>query len=100
VRRALTAVFGGAVGKDTVTGPRPAFDQMKVLAGTKKFSFRAEIRDVDHEGIAIPAATRVAVPLTDTGRQVGTLVHHNVAANRGQRKIVNNRANCKIGLAR
>src|SRR5262249_34149621 len=61
------------------TGPRPALDQMQVLAGALIIGLRAEVRHVDHEGTAFPMPARVAVPLADTGRQMGTSVHDDVA---------------------
>src|SRR5437588_13114856 len=38
-----------------------------------------EVRHVDHERVALPAATRVAIPLADAGRQMRTSVHDDVA---------------------
>src|SRR6266849_1816249 len=60
-------------------GPRPALDQMQVLPRALKIGFRTEVRHVDHKHIAVPAATRVAVPLADAGRQMWTSVHNDVA---------------------
>src|SRR5262249_14754868 len=59
--------------------PRPAFNQMQVLARTPKISFGTKVRDVDDEGVALPVATRVAVPLVDVGREMGAAVHNDVA---------------------
>src|ERR1700736_4224324 len=59
-------------------GRRPAFDQMQVLARSLKIGLRAEVRHVDDEGVALPAATRVAIPLADIGRQMRASVHDNV----------------------
>src|SRR6267154_1687714 len=59
-------------------GPRPALDQVQFLARALKIGLRTEIRDVDYERIALPVATRVAVPLADVGRQVRTSVHDDV----------------------
>src|SRR5262245_43886462 len=50
--------------------PCPAFDHMQVLARATIIVLRTEVRNVDHERIALPAAARVAVPLADAGRQV------------------------------
>src|SRR5215468_4695789 len=58
--------------------PRPALDQVQVLKRPLKVGLRAEVRHVDDERIALPVATRVAVPLTNTGRQVRTSVHDDV----------------------
>src|SRR5215475_8972914 len=41
----------------------PALDEVQILARALKISFRREVRHVDHECIALPMATRVAVPL-------------------------------------
>src|SRR5262245_5799369 len=57
-------------------GPRPALDQMQVLARALKIRLRAEVRYVDDEGVALPAPTRIAIPLTDAGRQMRAPVHH------------------------
>src|SRR6516165_5812549 len=38
----------------------------------------SEVSDIDDEGITLPMATRVAVPLADVGRQMGASVHDNV----------------------
>src|SRR2546428_1172757 len=58
--------------------PRPALDQVQVLARALKIRFRTEIPDVDHERIALPMATRVAKPLADAGRQVRASGHDDV----------------------
>src|SRR5437870_59253 len=60
-------------------GARPALEQMQVLARALIIRLRTEVRHVDHEGIALPMATRVAIPLADVGRQVRTSVHDDVA---------------------
>src|SRR5215813_14103528 len=60
-------------------GPRPALNQMQVLARAAIVVLRAEIGHVDDERIALPAATRVAEPLADVGRQMRAAVHHNAA---------------------
>src|ERR1700730_16681511 len=59
-------------------GPRPAFDQMQVLARSLEIGLRTEVRHVDDEGVALPAATRVAIPLADVGRQMRAPVHDDV----------------------
>src|SRR5207245_9079770 len=59
-------------------GPRPAFEQMQVLARALIISLRTEVRHVDHQRIALPMAARVAVPLAEAGRQVRTSVHDDV----------------------
>src|SRR5713226_7011925 len=74
---------GGIFDRDDVLergwpSPRPALDQVQVLTRTLKIGFPAEVRDVDHERIALPVATRVAKPLADVGRQVRTSVHDDV----------------------
>src|SRR5438105_629880 len=38
-----------------------------------------EVRHVDHEGVALPAAARIAIPLADRSRQVRASVHDDVA---------------------
>src|SRR6266849_5978962 len=60
-------------------GARPALDQMQVLARALIIGLRAEVRHVDHERVALPMATRVAVPLADARRQMGAPVHDDVA---------------------
>src|SRR5258708_7707052 len=50
-------------------GPRPALDQVHIFTGALKIGFPAEVRDVDHELIALPAAPRFALPLPDVVRQ-------------------------------
>src|SRR5262249_54740812 len=69
---------GDLVGEAIGAGPRPALDQMQALARASIIGFRTEIGDIDDEGIALPAATRVAIPLADTGRQVGACVHDDI----------------------
>src|SRR6266853_5846711 len=59
--------------------PRPALDQMQVLARALKIRLRAEVRYVDDEGVALPVPTRIAIPLADAGRQMGAPVHHDAA---------------------
>src|SRR5258708_37457662 len=56
-------------------GTPPAFNQVQVLACALKIGLRAEVRHVDHKRIALPMAARVAVPLTDVGRQMRACVH-------------------------
>src|SRR5262245_48940417 len=52
---------------------------MQVLARAEKIGLRAKVRHVNHQRIALPAATRIAKPLADLGRQVRTSVHGDVA---------------------
>src|SRR2546423_7695598 len=61
------------------SGPRPALDQVQAFACTLKVGLRTEVRHVDHKRAALPAATRVAVPLPDVRGQVRTSVHDDVA---------------------
>src|ERR1700720_4707801 len=61
------------------SGPRPTLDEVQILTRALKISLRTEVRHVDHERIAVPVATRVAIPLTNSGRQVRTSVHDDVA---------------------
>src|SRR5215470_18911521 len=70
---------GDLVCKRGGPGPRPALDQVQVLPRALKIGFRTEVRHVDHQRTALPVATRVAVPLADAGRQMGTSVHDDVA---------------------
>src|SRR5262245_33413751 len=60
-------------------GPFPALDQVQVLARALIIGLRAEVGHVDDERVAFPAATRVAVPLADAGRQMWPPVHDDVA---------------------
>src|SRR5262245_37947576 len=60
-------------------GPFPALDKAQVVARALIIGLRAEVRHVDDERIALPAATRIAVPLADAGRQMRPPVHHDVA---------------------
>src|SRR5260221_8222783 len=69
---------GDLVFEGVRAGPRPALDQVQVLAGALKISLWTEVRHVDHERIAFPMAARVTIPLADVGRQVGTPVHEDV----------------------
>src|SRR5215475_12897034 len=59
--------------------PRPALDQVQVLARAAIVVLRAEISDVDDERVAFPAPARVAEPLADVGRQMRAAVHYNAA---------------------
>src|SRR5439155_10713110 len=69
-------VFNGhGIFKRGRTGPGPTLDQVQVLACALKIGLRTEVRHVDHERIAFPAATRIAIPLTDAGRQMRTSIH-------------------------
>src|SRR5438094_6803399 len=52
---------------------------MQVLARALKIRLRTEVRDVDDEGVALPAPTRIAIPLADAGRQMRAAIHHDVA---------------------
>src|SRR5262249_50883784 len=58
---------------------RPALHEMQVLARALVVGFRTEVGYVDHQRVALPMATRVAVPLADVRRQVGAAVHDDVA---------------------
>src|SRR6266550_349418 len=60
-------------------GPCPAFHHVQILARSLKIGLRGEIRNVDHEGVALPAPTRVAVPLANAGGQMGAAVHDDIA---------------------
>src|SRR5215470_15930523 len=60
-------------------GPCPAFDHMQIFARSLEIGLRTEIRHVDHQRIALPVATRVAVPLANSSRQMRTAVHHDIA---------------------
>src|ERR1700674_690378 len=59
-------------------GPRPALDEVQVLTGALKIGFLTEVRDIDHECVALPVATRIAKPLADVAGQVRTSVHDDV----------------------
>ena len=52
---------------------------MQILARALKIGLRTEVRHVDDEGIALPVAARVAIPLADAGRQMRASVHDDVA---------------------
>src|SRR5258708_12081740 len=60
-------------------GPCPTHHQVQVLPRTLVIGLGTEVRHVDHERIALPAAARVAIPLADVGRQVRAPVHHNAS---------------------
>src|SRR5262249_46792427 len=60
-------------------GPRPALNEVQVLARAPIIGLPTEIRHVDDEGIALPMAARVAKPLADVIRQMGAPVHDDVA---------------------
>src|SRR6266567_342000 len=60
-------------------GPRPALDHVQILARPLEIGLRTEIRHVDHQRIALPAPTRVAVPLANAGGQMRTAVHDDIA---------------------
>src|SRR3989441_10423482 len=51
-------------------GPGPAFDEVQVLPRSLEVRLRAEIGDVDHERVALPAATRVSPPLPHVRREM------------------------------
>src|SRR5262245_9293355 len=72
-------VNGDDIFKRVGAGARPALDEMQILARPQHVGLGAEIGDVDDERIALEAAARVAIPLTDTGRQMRPPVHHDVA---------------------
>src|SRR6516164_2514854 len=59
-------------------GPRPALNQAQVLARSQKIGLRTEVGHIDDEGIALPVAARVAVPLAAIGRQVRAPVHDDI----------------------
>ena len=54
-------------------------DQMQAFARTLIVGLRTEVRHIDDEGIALPVAARIAIPLADAGRQVWASIHNNVA---------------------
>src|SRR5262249_12630576 len=58
---------------------RPTLDQVQVFTRPLEVGLRAEIRYVDDEGAALPVSARVAIPLTDAGRQVRAPTHDDVA---------------------
>src|SRR5215467_2303284 len=43
--------------------PRPSLDEVKVLTRALKVSLRTEVGHIDDEGVALPMAARVAIPL-------------------------------------
>src|SRR5262249_28663024 len=57
-------------------GASPALDQVQVFARAAIVALRAEVGDVDHEGVSLPAAARIAEPLADLGWQMRAAVHH------------------------
>src|SRR5258708_1255381 len=59
--------------------PRPTLDQVQAFTRPLEVGLRAEVRHVDDEGVAPQVATRVAVPLANARRKMGTIVKHNVA---------------------
>src|SRR5215471_11226959 len=69
---------GDHVFKGVRPDPRPALNQMEVLARALKIRLRCEVRYVDNEGVAFPVPTRIAVPLADVGGQMGTPIHYDV----------------------
>src|SRR5262249_5826743 len=58
---------------------RPTLNQVQVFTRPLEVGLRAEIRYVDDEGAALPVSARVAIPLTDAGRQVRAPTHDDVA---------------------
>src|SRR5262245_46388881 len=60
-------------------GARPTFNQVQVLARPLEIGLWTEVGDVHHQRVPLPMAARVAVPLTDAGRQMGAPVHDNIA---------------------
>src|SRR4051812_47436402 len=57
----------------------PSLDQVQVLARALIVGLRTEVCHVDDQAIAVPVAARVAIPLTDAGRQMRPAVHDDVA---------------------
>src|SRR5258708_30216293 len=51
-------------------GPGPALDEVQVLPRALIIGLWTEVRYVNDEGVAIPVATGVAIPLADIGRQM------------------------------
>src|SRR5262249_14525154 len=74
------------VGSSMVTSYARVFGPVRVQRSTRcKFlarapiiGFRTEVGHIDDEGIALPVAARVAVPLADIGRQVRAPVHDDI----------------------
>src|SRR5581483_1650015 len=60
-------------------GARPALDEVQIFARTLEICFGTEIRDVDDQGISLPVATRIAIPLANSRGQVRASVHDDVA---------------------
>src|SRR5215475_2200832 len=59
-------------------GPCPTLHQVQILPRTLVIGLGTEVRHVDNERIALPAAARVAVPLAYVRRQVRAPVHDDV----------------------
>src|SRR5438132_10499164 len=62
--------YGDAVLERFRTGPRPAFDQMPVLARPHEVGLGTEVGDIDHQRFALPAAARIAKTLPDMARKM------------------------------
>src|SRR5882672_7808440 len=60
-------------------GAGPALDEVLALARAAVVRLRAEVADIDHQRVALPAATRVAEPLADLRWQMRAAVHHDAA---------------------
>src|SRR4051812_41731481 len=52
---------------------------MQILASAQHVSLGAEVGDIDDERIALEAAARIAIPLTNACRQMRPPLHHDVA---------------------
>src|SRR5258708_11413393 len=76
-RRRILDRYG--IFKRVRAAPRPPLDHVKILARPLKIGLRTEIRHIDHEGVALPVPTRVAVPLANVCRQMGAPVHDDIA---------------------
>src|SRR5260221_13462216 len=55
------------------------FDQVQVLMRALKVSLMREVRDVDHQRVALPPAARIPLPEPDARRQVLAAVDRNRA---------------------
>jgi hypothetical protein len=73
-----TIITGSASGRFSRPGPRPALDEMEILARALKILLLRKVRDVDDEGIALPARAGIAISLANVGGQMGTSVHDDV----------------------
>src|SRR5262249_3403797 len=73
-------VFDGhRIVKGGRTGSGPALDHVQILARSLEIGLWTEIRHVDHERIALPVSARVPKPLANTGRQMRTPIHDDIA---------------------